>query len=44
MSYFVFEDLDEDRSIYEDINEEDFINNFVVSDALLTRFTDYLNA
>jgi len=44
MSYFVFEDLDNDRSIYENIKEEDFINNFVVSDALLTRFGEYLNA
>jgi len=44
MSYFVFEDLDKDRSIYEGINEEDFITDFVVSDALLNRFNDYLNA
>jgi carboxyl-terminal processing protease len=44
MSYFVFEDLDKDRSIYENISEEDFINNFVVSDDLLIRFNDYLNS
>ena len=44
ISYFVFEDLDKDRSIYEGINEEDFISDFVVSDALLNRFNDYLNA
>ena len=43
MSYFVFEDLDHDRSIYEDINKTDFINNFSVSDAFLKRFNDYLN-
>ncbi len=44
LSYFVFEDLDRDRSIYEGINENDFIDNFVVSDALLNRFNEYLNA
>ena len=43
MSYFVFEDLDNDRSIYQNIGEEDFINNFVVSDELLHRFNEYLN-
>ncbi|MBN4047137.1 S41 family peptidase [bacterium AH-315-P13] len=44
MSYFVFEDLDKDRSIYQDIKEEDFIDNFVVSNALLSRFNEYLNS
>lgn len=44
MSYFVFEDLDKDRSKYEDINEEDFINNFEISDTLLNRFNEYLNS
>jgi len=43
MSYFVFEDLDKDRSIYQNIKEEDFIDNFVVSDAFLNRFNEYLN-
>ncbi len=43
MSYFVFEDLDNDRSIYEGIKEEDFIDNFVVSNTLLDRFNEYLN-
>ena len=43
MSYFVFEDLDNDRSIYESLNKEDFINTFQVSDAFLSRFNDYLN-
>ena len=44
MSYFVFEDLDKDRSIYQNISEEDFINDFVVSDVLLKRFNEYLNS
>ncbi|RLD30095.1 MAG: peptidase S41 [Bacteroidetes bacterium] len=43
MSYFVFEDLDSDRSIYKDVKQEDFINNFKVSDAFLSRFEEYLN-
>jgi len=44
MSYFVFEDLDNDRSIYKDLNKDDFINNFKVSDNFLHRFNEYLNA
>ena len=44
MSYFVFEDLDIDRSLYQDIGETDFINDFVVTDEFLTRFEQYLNA
>jgi carboxyl-terminal processing protease len=44
MSYFVFEDLDKDRSIYDTIEKEDFIDNFEVSDAFLNRFNEYLNS
>ncbi|MCK5400982.1 MAG: S41 family peptidase [Flavobacteriaceae bacterium] len=43
MSYFVFEDLDNDRSLYKDFKQDDFINNFKVSDAFLSRFEEYLN-
>jgi len=43
MSYFVFEDLDKDRSPFENMSQEEFINNFEVTDEVLTRFTDYLN-
>ncbi|WP_426432144.1 S41 family peptidase [Winogradskyella sp. HB-48] len=41
--YFVFEELDKDRSIYEDIAKYDFINNFEVSDDVVVRFQDYVN-
>ncbi|MCB0398287.1 MAG: S41 family peptidase [Winogradskyella sp.] len=41
--YFVFEELDKDRSIYEDIAKYDFINNFEVSDDIVVRFQDYVN-
>ena len=44
MSYFVFEDLDKDRNVYENISEQDFINDFIVSDDLLMKFNDYLNS
>lgn len=41
--YFVFEELDKDRSLYEDIAKYDFINNFEVSDDIVIRFQDYVN-
>lgn len=41
--YFVFEELDKDRGIYEDIAKYDFINNFEVSDDIVVRFQDYVN-
>lgn len=41
--YFVFEELDKDRSIYEGISKYDFINNFKVSDDIVVRFQDYVN-
>lgn len=43
MSYFVFEDLDDDRSLFNAMEQDNFINNYVVSNDLLTRFEDYLN-
>ncbi len=41
--YFVFEELDKDRSIYQDISKYDFINNFEVSDDIVVRFQEYVN-
>ncbi|NNE33562.1 MAG: S41 family peptidase [Winogradskyella sp.] len=41
--YFVFEELDKDRSIYENVSKFDFINNFEVSDDVVVRFQDYIN-
>jgi len=41
--YFVFEELDKDRSTYRDISKYDFINNFEVSDDIVVSFQDYVN-
>ena len=41
--YFVFEELDKDRSAYKDVSKYDFINNFEVSDDIVVRFQDYVN-
>ncbi len=43
VSYFVFEELDKDRSVYDDMTFEDFKKNFQVSDEAVNRFQDYLN-
>ncbi len=43
MNYFVFEELDRDRSRYKDIGREDFIRNFEVSDEMAEGFQDYIN-
>jgi carboxyl-terminal processing protease len=41
--YFVFEELDKDRTAYEQESKYDFINNFEVSDLMVMRFQDYVN-
>jgi len=41
--YFVFEELDKERRIYESVSKYDFINNFEVSDDIVVRFQDYIN-
>jgi len=43
ISYFVFEELDKDRKAYDGITQQDFIDNFIVSDDVVVRFQDYLN-
>jgi len=43
MSYFVFEDLDKDRTPYQNMSQEDFVNNYIVTDNDLERFTEYIN-
>ncbi len=43
ISFFVFEELDKDRTVYEGITQQDFIENFIVSDDVVVRFQDYLN-
>ncbi|WP_296314730.1 S41 family peptidase [Winogradskyella sp. UBA3174] len=41
--YFVFEELDKDRSVYANVSKFDFINNFEVSDDIVVRFQNYIN-
>jgi len=43
ISYFVFEELDKDRSIYDHVTKKDFMANFEISDDVVVRFQDYLN-
>ncbi|WP_299121868.1 S41 family peptidase [uncultured Winogradskyella sp.] len=42
--YFVFEELDKDRNAYKNVSKYDFINNFEVSDDIVVRFQEYINA
>ena len=42
--FFVFRELDKDRSVYKDVSKRDFIENFEVSDDIVLRFQDYVNA
>ncbi|MDH7913426.1 S41 family peptidase [Winogradskyella sp. SYSU M77433] len=41
--YFVFEELDKNRSVYKNVTKYDFINNFEVSDDIVVRFQDFIN-
>lgn len=43
ISYFVFEELDKDRSVYDGMKFNDFKTNFHVSDDIIERFQNYLN-
>jgi len=43
ISYFVFEELDKDRRIFDGLTFEDFKTNYRISDNVLERFQDYLN-
>ena len=41
--FFVFEELDQNRAIYDGVSKRDFIDNFSVSDDIVIRFQDYIN-
>lgn len=41
--FFVFEELDKNRAIYDGVSKRDFIDNFMVSDDIVVRFQDYVN-
>ena len=43
MSYFVFENLDKDRKRFEGITQQEFVDNYRVSEEELERFTTYLD-
>lgn len=43
VSYFVFEELDKDRRIYDGVTFEEFKNNYRVNDDVIERFQNYLN-
>lgn len=43
ISNFVFEYLDQDRHVYDNISREQFINDFELNDNIVLKFQDYLN-
>lgn len=43
MSNFVFEELEKDRNKFKNYSEEDFLNNYQITDNMLTAFGTYLN-
>lgn len=43
IGYFVFEELEKDRHLYDGISKRNFIDTFEVSDDLVFAFQDYLN-
>ena len=43
INYFVFEELEIDRSVYKGISRRDFIDSFEVDNDLVFAFQDYLN-
>ena len=43
IGYFVFEELEKDRRLYDSISRQDFIDSFQIRDDLVFAFQDYLN-
>ncbi len=43
ISYFVFETLEKDRTVFDGFKRQDFIDNYQVTDDLVLEFQDYLN-
>ncbi|MDW5289329.1 S41 family peptidase [Formosa sp. PL04] len=41
--YFIFEELEKDRHVFDDYSRQDFIENFETSDDLVAKFQEYLN-
>ncbi|WP_034042713.1 S41 family peptidase [Wocania ichthyoenteri] len=43
IGYFVFEELEKDRHLYDDISRQEFIDSYEVGEDLVFAFQDYLN-
>ncbi|WP_066223405.1 S41 family peptidase [Formosa haliotis] len=43
ISYFIFEELEKDRHMFDGYTRRNFIDDFIVSDDLVIKFQDYLN-
>ncbi len=43
ISNFIFEELDKNRLIYEDISADDFVKNFEINTDIIKKFQDYAN-
>lgn len=43
LGYFIFEELEKDRTLYSDISKRDFIDSFEVTDDFVLKFQEYLN-
>lgn len=41
--FFVFEELDKNRAVYDGVSKRDFIDNFTVSDDIVLSFQQYVN-
>ncbi len=41
--YFIFENLEKNRFVYQNISRQDFIDNYQVKDKLVNQFQEYLN-
>ncbi|CDF77863.1 carboxy-terminal processing protease [Formosa agariphila KMM 3901] len=44
INYFIFEELEKDRHVFDGHNREEFVETYEVSDDLVTKFQDYINA
>jgi len=42
ISNFIFEELEKDRHVYEEITKQDFFDNFTIRDGIVKNFEDYL--
>lgn len=43
LGYFIFEELEKDRLLYNGISKRDFIDSFEITDEFVNKFQDYIN-